>query len=105
MRFLVPSFSAGFLKPFSEEAPGSERRASRVVSTLRCANHGTITGYYRDVDGILHAFVYADAAFTTLDFPGASDTTAFGINDKGEVVGTYNEFSRGFVAIPRKSSP
>ncbi len=29
--------------------------------------------------------------FTILDFPGASDTTALGINNEGEIVGRYND--------------
>jgi hypothetical protein len=30
------------------------------------------------------------ASFTTLDYPGASLTSAWGINSAGELVGNYN---------------
>ena len=29
------------------------------------------------------------------------NSAAFGINDQGVIVGTYDDFSRGFVAVPR----
>jgi hypothetical protein len=35
-----------------------------------------------------------------LDFPGSSDTALLGINDDGVIVGSYNGFSRGLMAIP-----
>jgi probable HAF family extracellular repeat protein len=38
----------------------------------------------------VHGFVYSDGSYTTLDVPGATDTTAFGINNLGQVVGWYN---------------
>jgi uncharacterized membrane protein len=40
--------------------------------------------------------------FTAIDFPGAIATTAFGINERGEVVGSYTDSSNkthGFVQI------
>jgi hypothetical protein len=40
--------------------------------------------------------------FTTIDFPGSVATTAFGINERGEVVGSYTDSSNkthGFVRI------
>ncbi len=36
-----------------------------------------------------HGFVDADGVFTTLDFPGAQDTSAFAINNAGAIVGFY----------------
>ena len=36
-----------------------------------------------------HGFIDDDGVFTRLDFPGAGETTAFGINNSGTVVGIY----------------
>ena len=37
----------------------------------------------------------APYTFTTLDFPGASSTLAFGINNAGQVVGRFSDSSGG----------
>jgi len=39
--------------------------------------------------GSSHAFMDDNGVFTQLDFPGANETTAFGVNSAGTVVGTY----------------
>jgi probable HAF family extracellular repeat protein len=55
-------------------------------------------GYYTDSSGGPHGFIYDDGAFTTLDAPGASDTTPQAINDRGDVAGTYyNGSYHGFI--------
>lgn len=36
-----------------------------------------------------HGYLYANGAFTQLDFPGAQLTEAFAINDAGTIVGSY----------------
>jgi uncharacterized membrane protein len=35
------------------------------------------------------SFLYHDGTFTTIEVPGALSTTAFDINDHGEIVGQY----------------
>ncbi len=40
-------------------------------------------------NGASHAFMNANGVFTQLDFPGADETTAFGINNAGAIVGVY----------------
>src|SRR5262249_55108813 len=40
-------------------------------------------------------FLLSHGALTTLDFPGASDTYAFGINDSGTVVGYWDLLDSG----------
>jgi hypothetical protein len=40
----------------------------------------------------LHGFLLAKGSsgpFTPIDFPGAPNTVAFGINDRGQIVGVY----------------
>jgi probable HAF family extracellular repeat protein len=36
-----------------------------------------------------HGFLLDSGNFTTLDYPGAIHTNAFGINNAGDIVGTY----------------
>src|SRR3954470_19168187 len=53
-------------------------------------NAGQIVGSI--LDGSFHGFIYDHGSFTILDvpFPGALHTEAYGINNRGEVVGTYS---------------
>jgi hypothetical protein len=37
----------------------------------------------------VHSFLFRSGAFTSLDFPLSSGTEATGINDSGEISGTY----------------
>src|SRR5262249_31697149 len=41
-------------------------------------------------DGFTHGFLLSKGVLTTLDFPGANDTFAFGINETGTVVGFWD---------------
>jgi hypothetical protein len=53
-------------------------------------NAGAITGFYNKTATVVDAFLKtANGHFTTIAFPGASSTEAFGVNDSGEVVGQY----------------
>lgn len=60
-----------------------------IISTTAAAinNAGVIAGFYSDLAGFTDGFIYNGGAFTTLDAPGAVDTSLLGINDLGEVVG------------------
>jgi probable HAF family extracellular repeat protein len=64
-------------------------------------NRGEVVGiYYGTGDGLIHSFVYTDNVFMPLAVPGARLTVAFGINDHGEIVGWYQDFSfrpHGFI--------
>ena len=42
-------------------------------------------------------FVYQNRLLTTLQFPGATDTYAYGINDSGVVVGTFHGQQESFI--------
>jgi uncharacterized membrane protein len=54
---------------------------------------GTIT-LFASLTGRAHATIYS---FTTIDVPGATSTSAYGINDSGQIVGSYNNNSHGFL--------
>jgi hypothetical protein len=63
-------------------------------------------GYLQDTTGY-HGFLTDDVSFTTLtilDVPGPTETTANGVNDAGEIVGTFVPHlgsPQGFLAIPQ----
>jgi hypothetical protein len=46
-------------------------------------------GRYDDSGGTTHGFLLRNGRFHTIDFPGASFTVAFGINDGGDIGGIY----------------
>ncbi len=73
------------------------------------SNDGEVVGAYTDAGGAFHGlsvlFTTADisdltgATFATVDFPGAANTWAHGVNDAGQIVGSYDDstgFSHGF---------
>ena len=53
-------------------------------------DRGEVVGDFIGDDGFTHGFLLNRAGVTTLDFPGASDTIAFGINELGTVVGYWD---------------
>jgi hypothetical protein len=54
-------------------------------------NAGDIAGFYNKTSTVVDAFFKThNGHFSTIAFPGASMTEAFGVNDSGEVVGQYN---------------
>ncbi|HYA53456.1 MAG TPA: hypothetical protein VEG33_20080 [Streptosporangiaceae bacterium] len=69
-------------------APRMGRGPSLTAAAIN--NHGDVAGFYTAGDGATVGFVkMAGGRFITLAYPGASMTQALGINDGGEVVGTY----------------
>jgi len=53
-------------------------------------NSNMIVGsYFTDASNMTHGFEYANGKYSTIDFPGASETVATGISDTGDVVGWY----------------
>jgi uncharacterized membrane protein len=53
-------------------------------------DRGEIVGEFIGDDGFFHGFLLRKGALTTLEFPGASQTSAFGINASGTVVGAWD---------------
>jgi hypothetical protein len=49
----------------------------------------TICGYYYDATSALHGFFLTDGVYTTYDVLGDRQTTLSGLNDVGDVTGTY----------------
>ncbi len=48
-----------------------------------------MVGVYEDSADIAHGFLYSEGKFTTIDYPGATQTGAEAINDSGSIVGWY----------------
>ena len=58
-------------------------------------DRGDVVGHYIGNDGFGHGFLLHKGVLTTLDFPSASDTYAFGINESGTVVGYWDILDSG----------
>lgn len=66
-------------------------RGATSLTATGINNLGTETGFYTTAGGATNSFVkFHHGRTVTFAFPGASATQAFGLNDRGEVVGTYN---------------
>lgn len=60
---------------------------------------GKIVGYYVDASSVAHGFLFDGTTWSTLDFPGAKATQAYGISGNN-IVGSYTDSknrSHGFV--------
>src|SRR5580692_4670849 len=75
---------------FSRVLDPSDTGASLTAADIN--NHGDMAGFYTDAAGQTDGFLKAAGGqFTSLAYPGASATSAFGVNDDDEVVGTYTD--------------
>jgi hypothetical protein len=55
-------------------------------------NRGDIAGAFTDSGGVQHGYVrHADGTLTQINYPGASSTQAFGVNDWEMVIGIYTD--------------
>lgn len=52
-------------------------------------DEGTAVGWYVDLSGATHGFIYQDGRFSGYDVPGSANTRLLGINSNGEAVGFY----------------
>lgn len=60
-------------------------------------DRGDVVGIYFDDDGFFHGFLLSKkGVLTTLDFPGASETYAWGISESGTVVGWWDILDANF---------
>lgn len=78
-----------FSRVLPPDAHGSNLGSSLTAAGIN--NRGDVAGFYNNTrDGKTDAFLKLHSGrFTTLAFPGASMTQAFGVNDSDEVVGAY----------------
>jgi len=52
--------------------------------------HGDVVGIFIGDNGFYHGFLLRHGVLTTIDFPGANETYATGLNDSGTVTGWWN---------------
>ena len=65
--------------------------ATHFSEAFKSNDRGDVVGDFVGDDGFTHGFLLSKkGVVTTLDFPGASDTIAFGINESGTVVGQWD---------------
>jgi uncharacterized membrane protein len=64
--------------------PGLSSTFANAINNL-----GQVAGYYTDISGDDFAFVKTGKSFATIDGPPGTFTSAFGINDLGQVSGSY----------------
>jgi uncharacterized membrane protein len=50
---------------------------------------GDIVGGYFDASNVAHGFLYNGGKVTNIDYPGATGTFAYGVNDSREIIGVY----------------
>ena len=51
-----------------------------------------IAGAYIDAAGVFHGYLrHHDGTIETLDYPGATTTQGYGVNDRGTVIGVYSD--------------
>ena len=75
---------------FSRVLDPSDPGASLTAAAIN--SHGDVAGFYTDGAGKTDGFLKtAGGQFTSLAFPGASATNAFGVNDDDEVAGMYTD--------------
>jgi probable HAF family extracellular repeat protein len=78
------------------------------IIPLGINNAGTIVGNTNTYGSSGNAFVLINGTYTSLNYPGAQLTSATGINNLGQIVGTYVDASgvgHGFVATPNSGPP
>ena len=83
---------------FQTPPPGT-LLATHFSEAFKSNDRGDIVGEFIGDDGFQHGFLFSNGAVTTLDFPGASDTVAFGINESGTVAGYWDIVDSGLNVI------
>lgn len=98
---LAPAYAPAAYYTFSSiDVPGA-------VSTLAydLNDSGAVTGYYQDETAV-HGFVFNGGTFSVVDYPGALYITeAMGINNAGQVVGSYQPVGGGSAGFGEPSLP
>ena len=109
-RWLVPRKRRGLSRFHSGFArfPGHRVPGRRGHGSLGHQRSTRIVGGYGDTSGGVHGFLLKKGAFSSIDFPGAVGTRAFGINTRGHIVGGWSGdpecgdcFVNAFLLTPR----
>jgi len=64
--------------------------AGRLENFESINSAGVIVGTYTDAQNKSHGFEYINGVYTNIDYPNATGTTADGIDDQGEIIGSFS---------------
>ena len=84
------------------QVPGAQ-----ITGALKINDRRQVVGLYIDADaqpgpdgtmlaGAIHGFLWHDGNFKTIDIPGAAATFLLGINNRGQMVGSYIDAAGGY---------
>jgi probable HAF family extracellular repeat protein len=87
----------GEVTPIDPPKAGDLDLAGAQVQAQDINDRGQIVGFYQDAQGTFHGFLHHAGEFTDLDPPeaaaddrnGFAESAAFGVNNRGQVVGQY----------------
>ena len=80
---------------FSDPSVAYLDQTTEQTVTLGINDFDKVVGYYTIATGTI-GFLESNGVFSTIAYPQASETVASGINNNGEIVGTYDGAS-GFI--------
>jgi hypothetical protein len=63
---------------------------------------GQIAGNYQSSDGKWHGYLLSNGTYTSIDYPNATQTQVYGLNDLGELSGNWVDAAghdHGFYAV------
>jgi uncharacterized membrane protein len=94
------STTTGFLRARSGRFVDIVVPGSQVTGPLKLNDRRQAVGIYLDADarpnpdgtmppGVVHGFLWDDGGYQTIDVPDAAATAALGINNHGQMVGSY----------------
>ena len=94
------STTSGFLRSRRGRFTSIEVPGSQLTGPLKVNDRRQVVGVYVNADpkpnpdgttppGVLHGFLWDDGDFKSIDVPGASATAVLGINNRGQMVGSY----------------
>jgi probable HAF family extracellular repeat protein len=92
--------TTGFLRSKNGQFTSINVPGSQATGPLKINDRRQVVGLYLDADatpnpdgtpppGAFHGFVWDDGDLTTIDLPGATATFVLGINNRGQMVGSY----------------
>ncbi len=66
------------------------RIACKALTRLNDINaSGDVVGFYYDTAFTAHGFLWSRGVYNKMDIPGSIGTRTWGINDRGDIVGSY----------------
>ena len=77
--------------PLAQGPLDDDRRAGAPTQAIGLDDRGRVAGTYIDAGGAFHGFLSDRGAYTTIDVPGALQTSVLDINARGQILGVYQD--------------